>query len=311
MWRLRRRAQSPRRQLGGQGTCPRGVLPHAGQPVAQPGQRRDRVRRQVEDRAAHPAAPEPRLVHHVLGAGQRRPGESLETLVEGDVDAVELRGDLGERSVVERLRLPDPRAVGVQGYAELPGRRGQLAELLPGGKQTSRVAQRQLHQRCTEPGREPSEPGGRRRLPARGQELELEPVQQARTVVLVLEQVGEVGDRHTLRVRAVRPDAERRLLGHHPAREERHGRLAEQLGHLSLDLGDRAAFGVDVPLGELERLGVVGHRAEHVGRRPGWMPEHGGVAGLGGRPESHHLLVVAHRSSQPARAGVHQPALFR
>ena len=138
------------------------------------------------------------------------------------------------------------------------------------------------------------------RDPALGEVLELEAVQAARAVVLVLEQVREVGDRDPLRAGAVAPDAQRRLLRHDPAREERGRGLSEELGDLRLEPGDRAALGVDVPLGDVHRLGLVGDHPQHLARCPGWVPEDGGVAGPRGSAEALHQLVVAHVLTQAA-----------
>jgi len=104
---------------------------------------------------------------------------------------------------------------------------------------------------------------------------------------------------------AVAPHAQGGLLGHDPAREERRGGLAEQLRHLGLDLGDQASFGVHVPLRDVHGLGVVGERAQHLDRGVWCVPEHRALAGLGGRAETLHQLVV-HRTSQPARVTARQ-----
>ena len=103
-----------------------------------------------------------------------------------------------------------------------------------------------------------------------GEVVELEAVQPARTVVLVLEQVGEVGDRDPLRTGAVAPDPQGRLLGHDPAGEERGGRLAEQLGHLGLDLRDGTLLGVHVPLVDAQLLRGVGDRPQRLRRGAAW-----------------------------------------
>src|SRR4029077_770294 len=86
-----------------------------------------------------------------LRAARGGAGEPLETLVERHVDAVEVLRDLREWAVVERLRLPDPSPVGVQGYAEPPGRRGQLTELFPGRQQATGVTQRHLDENRAQP----------------------------------------------------------------------------------------------------------------------------------------------------------------
>ena len=111
----------------------------------------------MEERAAHPAAPGARLGHDVLGSGERGAGQRLEALVERDVHGVDESGDLGEVLAPVGLRLPDARAVGVQGYAELAGRLGQGGQVVPRREQAAAVAQRQLDQGGPEAGREPAE----------------------------------------------------------------------------------------------------------------------------------------------------------
>jgi hypothetical protein len=129
--------------------------------------------------------------------------------------------------------------------------------------------------------------------------VELEPVEPARSVVLVLEQVGQVGDRHVTRPGPVAPDSQDRLLSHDPAREQRGRRLSEHLGHLALDLSDRALLGVHVPFVDAQLVRGVGHRPQHLRRLAAVVPEDGRVAGLRRGFEAFLELVV--HAGQPTR----------
>ena len=84
--------------------------------------------------------------------------------------------------VEERLRLPQPGAVGVERHPELAGRLGERRELLPGRQQAAGLAQRQLQLDRAElaMARDRAERLGGRGLPALGQGLEPEPLQQPR-----------------------------------------------------------------------------------------------------------------------------------
>src|SRR5919108_4085732 len=94
--------------------------------------------------AAMPPAPEACLVDHVLGPCERGPGEAPETLIEGDVDGVEQRGDVGGRAVVVRRALPDARTVEVNGRAPAPHRCDLLLEVGPLGKASTDLPLREL-----------------------------------------------------------------------------------------------------------------------------------------------------------------------
>ena len=133
--------------------------------------------------------------------------------------------------------------------------------------------------------------------------LEPEAVQQPRPVVLVLQEVGELGDADPQGTGAVAPDPQRGLLGHDPAREHRRRGLAQQLGDLLLEPRDRAPLGVHVPLVDAELLGRLRNCSHRLGRRLPRGPEDVALAGPGGLPEAFDDLAheVQRVRSRPAR----------
>jgi hypothetical protein len=100
-----------------------------------------------------------------------------------------------------------------------------------------------------------------------------EAVQQARAVVLVQQQVGQLRDPHAQRPGSVAVHAERGLLGHHSAGEHRGGLLAQQGCDLLLEPGDGAALGVHVPLLDAELRGVPRDVVHRLPGRPARGPE--------------------------------------
>ena len=187
-------------------------------------------------------------------------------------------------------RLPDPCAVGMQRHAALARGRGQLDQLVPGRQQAAGIAQRQLDHGSAEPPADLGESRRRRGLAAGGQPLQLQAEHPARTVLLVADQVGHVGQRDAARPGPVAPGAQRGLLGHDPAGEH-HGRgLAEQLGHLGLDLLDRATLAVDVAR-DVVRLGELRELAEHRRGRRRRPPEDRLRRCLGGAEPCNQLVA--------------------
>ena len=158
-----------------------------------------------------------------------------------------------------------------------PPRRARPARPTAGGGSRRRAA-------AARPAPRPSLPGSAARSAAvaraasGGEVLQLETVHQPRAVRLVVQQVGEVGQRDPSRAGSVAPDAEHRLLRHHPAGHHHHGLGAEQGHQLGLELRDRAALAVRVP-GEVEVHGRRGEPGEVVGRRLA-PPGHGALAGV-------------------------------
>jgi hypothetical protein len=103
---------------------------------------------------------------------------------------------------------------------------------------------------------------GQRHGRAVGQQGEVETVQQARSVALVVQEVRQGRERDAARPARVAPDPQHRLLGHHAAREERGGRLPEHLGEPALERRDRAVLPIAVPLVRVRQGGC------HVGEVP-------------------------------------------
>jgi hypothetical protein len=93
--------------------------------------------------------------------------------------------------------------------------------------------------------------------------------------------VGEVGNGDALGPAPLAPDAQHRLLRHHPADEEDCRRLPEQRGHLGLQPADGALVAVPVPLVDAELLGRSGEQGHRLGRTAAGMPDYGVVTGLG------------------------------
>ena len=252
-------------------------------------------------------APQPRLRHLLLRPRHRRPGQPTEPLVERDVDAVGQGRDLGRGVAQVRRRLPDPRPVEVQRDAALAAGRRERHELVPRGQEVAGVPQRQLEQGGAEPSADRCEVLGLRHRRAVGEQGELEPVQQPRAVALVLEQVRQRRDRHPSRAARVAPDPQHRLLGHHPAREHRGSRLAEQLGDPALERRDGPVLAVAVPRSGLVQgcrdVGEVAQLGRRGGRRP---PDEGaGQPGLGRAGRSAQRRAVRSSvmgSSSPAGA---------
>ena len=168
------------------------------------------------------------LRHLLLRAGDDGPGQPAEPLVERDVHAVREPGDPRGAVAQVRRRLPDPRPVEVERDAALAAGAREGRELVPGGQEVARVAQRQLQQGCTEASPDRVEVLDLRHGRAVGEQVELEPVQQPRAVELVLDRVRERRDRHPSRASRVAPDPQHRLLGHDPAGEHRGRGLVEQ-----------------------------------------------------------------------------------
>ena len=134
-------AQHPRNGLGALV-----VGGEARQPAAQIGTGGEDVGVELHQVAAVAAQPEPRLRDEVRRTGQGRAGDGADALVEGDIDAVEERGDLGVGAIVERAGLPQPRAIHVHGDATV-ARPGHLRfQVRPGRELPADLALRQFQQ---------------------------------------------------------------------------------------------------------------------------------------------------------------------
>ena len=186
-------------------------------------------------------------------------------------------------------RLPDPGTVEVQRHVPLPAGPREGDQLVPRGQEVAGVAQRQLEQGRPERARDGGEVLDQRHGRAVGEQGEVETVQQARPVALVAQQVRQRRDGHPAGPARVAPDAQHRLLGHHPAREERGGRLPEHLGEPALERRDRAVLPVAVPLVRVGRATPPRRRGRAAPPR-GWPgvapPASGSAAGSAARARS-------------------------
>ena len=218
------------------------VLTDSRQALPQPREPRCGIRPHPEQCAAVPIPPQPRLVDDVLLPGAPRPQPS-ETLVERDVDGVEQRRDLRVRAVVERLasqsRAPSMCTAAPRSRAPAPARPGRPT---PGAGRRSRAAAAR-------------EQGGQR-LRDRLEVLERQPVsgcrpswrQAVQALVALVSRSARwlVGWTATRAAPAVGVDAQRDLLGHRPARQERPAGLPSSSGTSPLERPHRAARAVEV-----------------------------------------------------------------
>ena len=203
-----------------------------------------------------------RLGDDVVLAQEHAAGRRAEALVERDVDRVEQRGDLGERPPVERLRLPEPRAIEVDRGAAVAGVPDLRDEVVPRGQPAADLALRQLDDERRQRLLDRLEVVERDQLAGVTDGPPDEAVQPLVGLVLVeLEVAGRV-ERDDLAAAPVGVDPERDLLGHGPARHEHGGGLAEQLADLPFQHGDGAALAVHVRLQLV--LGQHGELGEQV-----------------------------------------------
>jgi hypothetical protein len=172
------------------------------------------------------------------------------------------------RPPVERLRLPQARAVEVQRDAVLARPVRLRHEVFPFGQEPSDLPLRQLEeQRCD-------------RLPQRFEVSELDqpvrvaderPVQAVEALVALLLVELEMArgmERDRRAGAALAPDPQRDLLRHRPARHEDRGLLAEEVRNAALEAPQPLALAVAV-----RALRVVGGRRQGVEALP-----HGGRA---------------------------------
>ena len=123
------------------------VHSHARETLVEPPLGGDDERMHRDEVAAVAPLPDPRLRDGARVRRQRSAGQSAQTLVEGDIDAVEQIGDRRVGAPVERLRLPQPCAVEVQGNAPLARPGGLRDELSPGGEATAELPLWKLEQK--------------------------------------------------------------------------------------------------------------------------------------------------------------------
>ena len=219
------------------------------------------------------AAPEPHLGDDVLGPGDDRTGQPTQALVERDIDRVGELSDLSGTMPKMWSRLPDPGAVQVQRHAAIAARARERLELLPRRQQVAGVTQRQLQQNRTEPPRDGREVVDRRDHAAGRQQRPLEAVEQPRAVLLVVQQMGQRRYGDAPAPVPIAPDPQHRLLRHGAAREHHRGGLAQQLGDLALQRGDRTAVAVAVP-GRVAGAVELGDDAAQLVLRRHRVPAH-------------------------------------
>ena len=107
------------------------VALHSWEPGPDGRQSRGGVGPHGEQSPAVAETPFPGLCNEVLGAGQARPGEGPQILVERDIDTVEQPGDLFQRSVVGGWALPETGAVEMDRRSTIASPSGLGEQIFP------------------------------------------------------------------------------------------------------------------------------------------------------------------------------------
>ncbi len=193
---------------------------HLRQAKPEPGESGCCVRPQPIEGAAVSLAPETRFGDDVLFAEQHAAGQPAESLVERHVDGVEQRGDVGQRPIVERRRLPQSGAVEVDCGAPRMGTGDLGDEVVPGREPAADLALRELDQERGERLADRFDVGHGQQLPPVADRPPDQAVEPLIGLVLVQLEVAGRMERDDLPAAPVSVHPQRDLLGHRAARHE-------------------------------------------------------------------------------------------
>ena len=210
------------------------------------GQSRGGVGPHGEQGPAVTETPFPGLGNEVLGAGQARPGQGPQVLVERDIDAVEQPGDLLQRSVVGGWALPETGAVEMDRRPTVTSPRGLGEEILPIWELPPYFPLGQLEQQGAQGfgyHLQALESEGAVGITNRATDEVMETFEGASLMHFHVAG-GVKRDRPTIATVGV--NAQGDLLGHGPADEEGSGRHPEEIGEVGLELLDHAAVAVAI-----------------------------------------------------------------
>ena len=233
------------RQCRRQRLCPRAVARHLGQLLAQALAGTEHKRVHGVEAAGEAGLPRLHGRHQSRIAQQHAAGQAAQAFVKAHVDRVGQRCDLGQRPVVMRGRLPQPRAIEMQGHALSPAPGAEGHEFVPGGQAVAAAAQRQLHHDHPRPLGQGCQLGGGEGGIGVAHERRVQTHQLAIGLGLVDGNVALRMHGHGAGAAAA-PHPQHGELSRHPFVEEARGRLAKERGQVGLQGLQGGALAVDI-----------------------------------------------------------------